>query len=222
MQIAIGKIGGGVMEDSGSHSFAVQSLAASCIFTEFTQALLLEAPVLSAVACIQAYDYLNTNVILYLLWFSLSSGGRLPVKALSMLDREVALWRQRVTVELKYTHAMLKGAHTPMADELRAELQDEIAKAHLIEQQMLYDAGLKLARFSPKRSPTRCMQDTVINWAAYVTSHELTCDQNLVVALAQLLQTVFQSQVDASVLAESQDKLAKTLQAEGLKQVSWL
>jgi uncharacterized protein (TIGR02444 family) len=167
------------MEDFGQH----------CPFSRFTRDLFANEQINSAIYHLQHRSGFNINIILYLLWLAKASFGRVTKRQVKLLQSQVALWHQRVIAELKYTHALVANHPDPVAIQIKNELQQEIAKAHLIEQHMLYD--LKLKTRLMRRSPQQQLIDACTNVANYCELKNevlLAEDQT---ALSHLFQVVF-------------------------------
>lgn len=112
-------------------------------FTQFTRRLLTNTTLNDAIYHLQHNSGFNINIIFYLLWSARARYGRLTKQQISLLQSQVLSWHQKVIAELKYTHALLAHSLDPAAVQIKRELQTEIARAHFIEQQMLYETRLK-------------------------------------------------------------------------------
>lgn len=167
------------MEDFGQH----------CPFSRFTRDLFADSQINSSIYHLQHRSGFNINIILYLLWLAKACYGRVTKRQVKLLQSEVALWHQRVITELKYTHALVANHPDPIAIQIKNELQQEIAKAHLIEQRMLFD--LKLKTRLMRRSPQQQLIDACINIANYCElKNEVLLPEDQA-ALSHLFQVTF-------------------------------
>lgn len=122
----------------------MEDLTRYCPFTQFTHQLLIRDELSRVISHLQHESGFNVNIVLYFLWLAKSSYGRLTCQDLKFLQGQVMLWHQRVIAELKYTHALVVNSADPTAIHIKQVLQEEIVKAHIIEQQMLYDTRVKV------------------------------------------------------------------------------
>ena len=167
------------MDDFGQH----------CPFSRFTLDLFAHSQINSAIYHLQHRSGFNINIILYLLWLAKASYGRVTKRQIKILQSQVALWHQRVIAELKYTHALVANHPDPIAIQIKNEIQQEIAKAHLIEQRMLYDLKLKTRLLH--RSPQQQLIDACTNIAHYCElKNELLLAEDQA-ALSHLFQATF-------------------------------
>ncbi|OGT49943.1 MAG: hypothetical protein A3E53_06180 [Gammaproteobacteria bacterium RIFCSPHIGHO2_12_FULL_39_24] len=114
---------------------------------------------------LQHHSGFNINIILYLVWLAKAGYGRLSKRNIKLLQSQVALWDQRIIAELKYTHALLSDHLDPVAVQIKNELQEEIAKAHLIEQHMLHETQIKKQIL--RRSSQQKLVDACVNIIRY-------------------------------------------------------
>lgn len=167
------------MEDFGQH----------CPFSRFTRDLFANEQISSSIYHLQHRSGFNINIILYLLWLAKACYGRITKRQVKLLQSQVALWHQRVIAELKITHALVANHPDPVAIQIKNELQQEIAKAHLIEQRMLFD--LKLKTRLMRRSPQQQLIDACINIANYCElKNEVLLPEDQA-ALSHLFQITF-------------------------------
>jgi len=132
----------------------------------------------------------NINIIFYLLWLAKSRYGRLTRQNLKVLQSQIALWHQRVIVELKYTHALVADHKHPAAIQMKEALQEEIIKAHIIEQRMLYDTSLKTHLL--RRSSLQQLADACVSMIHYCElKNDLLIDEDQA-AFIQLFLIVFE------------------------------
>ncbi|PIZ04764.1 MAG: hypothetical protein COY58_03170 [Gammaproteobacteria bacterium CG_4_10_14_0_8_um_filter_38_16] len=115
-----------------------------CPFIPFARAILAEPELHPSVHHLQHQSGFNTNIILYLLWLAKARYGRLTKKQIQLAQSQILLWHQRVIAELKYTHALVAEISDPVAINIKRALQNEIMKAHVIEQKMLFETKLKV------------------------------------------------------------------------------
>ena len=167
------------MEDFSQH----------CPFTRFTHDLLAKTELNTAIYYLQHQSGFNINIVLYLLWLARSSYGRLTKKNIKLLQDQIALWHQRVIAELKYTHALVANNVDPVAIQIKNALQEEIAKAHIIEQQMLYESRLKKQVL--RRSPFQELADACASIVHYCELKNDLLIGNDQAAFTQLFYYIF-------------------------------
>ena len=167
----------------------MEDFSRHCPFTQFTHQLLLKNELDQVVSHLQHQSGFNINIVFYLLWLAKARYGRLTRQNLKVLQSQIALWHQRVIAELKYTHALVADHTDPAAIEIKQALQEEIMKAHIIEQCMLYDSGLKTHLL--RRSSTQQLADacaSVIHYCELKNDLLINEDQ---AAFIQLFFVVF-------------------------------
>ncbi|GEM_PF-5188466 len=185
------------MEDFGQH----------CPFSRFTRDLFADSQINSSIYHLQHRSGFNINIILYLLWLAKACYGRVTKRQVKLLQSEVALWHQRVIAELKYTHALVANHPDPVAIQIKNELQQEIAKAHLIEQRMLFD--LKLKTRLMRRSPQQQLIDACINIANYCElKNEVLLPEDQT-ALSHLFQVTFDTINSTEIIKQIQLSLER-------------
>lgn len=143
----------------------MEDLTRHCPFTQFTHQLLSRDELSRVISHLQHESGFNINIILYFLWLAKSSYGRLTCQDLKFLQAQVMLWHQRVIAELKYTHALVAESADPTAIEIKKVLQEEIVKAHVIEQRMLYDTRVKVHVL--RRSQQQQVSDACVSMVHY-------------------------------------------------------
>src|SRR3990167_8248005 len=121
----------------------MEDISQHCPFIQFTHDLLAKAELNQVVYHLQHDSGFNINIILYLLWLSKARYGRLSKRNVKALQAQITVWHQRIIAELKYTHALVANQTDSIAIQIKQALQEEIIKAHLVEQRMLYDSQLK-------------------------------------------------------------------------------
>jgi len=161
----------------------------SCPFTRFTRDLLALTALNQPIYHLQHQSGFNINIIFYLLWMAKARYGRLSKRDVKMLQGQVMLWHQRVIAELKYTHALLADHSDPFALEIKHALQEEIIKAHVIEQHMLYESQIKTHVL--RRTPLQQIADASASMMHYCElKNDLIMDEDQV-AFIQLFSAVF-------------------------------
>ncbi|OGT32823.1 MAG: hypothetical protein A3C44_03570 [Gammaproteobacteria bacterium RIFCSPHIGHO2_02_FULL_39_13] len=143
----------------------MDDLNSTCPFIQFTRELLTKNELSESVHHLQHHSGFNINIILYLVWLAKAGYGRLSKRNIKLLQSQVALWDQRIIAELKYTHALLSDHLDPVAVQIKNELQEEIAKAHLIEQHMLHETQIKKQIL--RRSSQQKLVDACVNIIRY-------------------------------------------------------
>ncbi|MCX7125285.1 MAG: hypothetical protein NTU49_05950, partial [Gammaproteobacteria bacterium] len=131
----------------------------------------------------------NINIILYFLWLAKARYGRLTKRNMKELQTQVMLWHQRVIAELKYTHALLADHSDSVSVQIKYLLQEEIAKAYMIEQCMLYESKLKTQVL--RRTPYQQLTDACVSMIHYCElKNDLLIDEDQA-AFIQLFSLVF-------------------------------
>ncbi|OGT57860.1 MAG: hypothetical protein A3F43_01305 [Gammaproteobacteria bacterium RIFCSPHIGHO2_12_FULL_42_10] len=128
-----------------------------CLFTQFTSDLLAHPELNQSIYHLQHDSGFNINIILYFLWLAKSRYGRLSKRNLKDLEAQVMLWHRRVIAELKYTYALLTGHTDSISVKIKHLLEEEIAKAHMIEQCMMYESKIKTKVL--RRTPQQQLMD---------------------------------------------------------------
>lgn len=198
------------MEDFGQH----------CPFSRFTRDLFANEQISSSIYHLQHRSGFNINIILYLLWLAKACYGRVTKRQVKLLQSQVALWHQRVIAELKITHALVVNHPDPVAIQIKNELQQEIAKAHLIEQRMLFD--LKLKTRLMRRSPQQQLVDACVNIANYCElKNEVLLPEDQT-ALSHLFQITFDTIDSMEIIKQIKLSLERFhLQSEQPVQMIW-
>lgn len=161
----------------------------TCPFTRFTRDLLALTSLNQPIYHLQHQSGFNINIILYVLWLAKARHGRLSKRDVKMLQGQVMLWHQRVIAELKYTHALLTDHNDSFALEIKHALQDEIIKAHVIEQRMLYESQIKTQVL--RRTPLQQVADACASIMHYCElKNDLITDEDQV-AFIQLFLAIF-------------------------------
>lgn len=158
-------------------------------FVCFAQTLLTKPALSQTIYHLQHNSGFNINVLFYLLWLAKMKYGRLTKRHIKILQGQITVWHQCVIVELKYTRAMVVNHTTPAAIKIRCALEEEIMKAHEIEQHMLYESKLKnqaLRRTSNQQLADACA--SIIHYCELKNDLLTDADQT---AFIQLFSTVF-------------------------------
>jgi len=154
------------MEEFSTHTASVFWSYQDCPFTQFAHSLLLEnKSTQQAFLHLQQHSGFNINLILYALWLAKSRYGRLTKRNVNLLQMTIYSWHQYVLVELKYTHALLENDLSEMALSIKKQLQEEIERAHLIEQRMLFESKIKTKLL--RRSAKQQLHDACISLIHY-------------------------------------------------------
>lgn len=171
-----------------------------CPFTQFTRNLLSRSALAQPIYHLQHESGFNVNIILYFLWLAKECYGRLTKRNVRDLQTQIMLWHQRVIAELKYTHALL-GNHTDSVSvNIKHLLEEEIAKAHLIEQCMIYDSKIKTRQL--RRTPHQQLTDACTSMIYYCElKNDLLIEADQI-AYAQLAVLVFDMLPKAAVEQE--------------------
>lgn len=167
----------------------MEDMNRSNFFTLFSHELSSISELNQAITHFRDNSSFNINIIFYLLWFGKSCFGRLTKKHLKILQAEITLWHQRVISELKYTYASINDTSHLTALQIKQALGEEIAKANIIEQIMLYELGSKtksLHRTSAQQMHDACM--SMVHYCELKNNLFFERDQS---AFRQLLFAVF-------------------------------
>ena len=160
-----------------------------CPFTQFTSNLLANPKLNPTLYHLQHESGFNINIILYFLWLAKARYGRLTKRNMKELQTQVMLWHQRVIAELKYTHALLADHSDSVSVQIKYLLQEEIAKAYMIEQCMLYESKLKTQVL--RRTPYQQLTDACVSMIHYCElKNDLLIDEDQA-AFIQLFSLVF-------------------------------
>lgn len=196
----------------------MEDCSQDCPFTQFTQKLLAKVELNQAIYHLQHDSGFNINIILYLLWMAKTRFGRLTKRNIKMLQAEIALWHQRVIAELKYTHALVANNSDPVAVQIKQALQEEIIKAHLIEQHLLYEFQLKTRPL--RRTPLQQLVDACMSMIHYCElKNDLLLEEDQA-AFMQLFSAVFDELTPSEI--EKQVSIAfQRLKTEQPTQLMW-
>ena len=171
-----------------------------CPFTQFTRLLLSKSELNQPVYHLQHASGFNINIILYMLWLAKERYGRMTKRNVKDLQTQVMLWHQRVIAELKYTHALLEKQVDGVSVKIKSLLEEEIAKAYLIEQCMIYDSKIKTRVL--RRTPHQQLIDACASMMYYCElKNDLLIEEDQA-AYTQLLLSVFDRLSPAEVEQE--------------------
>ncbi|MCX7121407.1 MAG: DUF2390 domain-containing protein [Gammaproteobacteria bacterium] len=171
-----------------------------CLFTQFTSELLSHPELNQSIYHLQHASGFNINIILYFLWVAKSRYGRLSKRNVKELEAQVMLWHQRVIAELKYTYALLGDRTDSISTNIKQLLKEEIAKAHMIEQCMLYESRIKTRVL--RRTPQQQLMDACASMLYYCElKNDLLIEEDQA-AFNQLFYFVFDSFSRAEVEQE--------------------
>lgn len=170
-----------------------------CPFSRFAAELLSKGQIKSALYHLQHRAGFNINLIFYLLWLAKGCYGRVTKRQIQLLYDQVALWHQRVIAELKYTYALVANHTNPTIVSIQHALEAEIAKAHLIEQHMLYAVRLKTRVL--RRSSQQQLVDACVNIAHYCEFKNDLLIMDDQMALCELLQNTFDT-IDSNIITQ--------------------
>lgn len=162
-----------------------------CPFSRFATDMFSKSSMHAALYHLQHRAGFNINIVLYLLWLAKACYGRVTKRQVKLTQAQIALWHQRVIVELKYTYALVANHPGPVALQIKQALQSEISKAHLIEQHMLYDLKLKMRLL--RRSAQQQLLDACVNLANYCELKNEVLLEEDASALQKIFQMVFDS-----------------------------
>lgn len=190
-------------------------------FISFTQTLLAKPALSQTIYHLQHSGGFNINVLLYLLWLAKMKYGRLTKQHIKILQSQIAVWHQRVIVELKYTHALVVNRTEPNAITIRHAIEEEITRAYEIEQQMLYESKLKSR--SLRRIPHQQLVDACASVIRYCElKNDLLTDADQA-AFVQLFSAVFddidQSSIEKNIAMISDQ--FKLFQMQPAQQTLW-
>lgn len=160
-----------------------------CPFTHFTHELFAKATLNNAIYHLQHNSGFNINIILYLLWLGKAYYGRVTKRHIRALESQITLWHQRVLSELKYTHALVENHADLASTQIKEALQEEIVKAHWVEQHMLYN--IKLKTHILRRTPQQQLTDACASIIHYCElKNDLLVDEDQA-AFIQIFSAVF-------------------------------
>src|SRR4051812_16190141 len=131
-----------------------------CPFVKFSSELLAHPELNSVIDHLQHNSDFNINIVLYLLWLAKSRFGRLIKRDVKLLQTQVML-HQRVVTELKYTHALVADLTDTASLRIKHLLEEEIVKAHVMEQHLLFESRLKNRVM--RRSPEQQLMDACVS-----------------------------------------------------------
>lgn len=171
-------------------------------FSQFAKGSLNQASVREAMLHLQRHSGFNINVIFYLLWLAVERYGRLTKRNLKSLQMRIYPWHQRVIAELKYTCALVDDNSSDTAVKIKEMLQAEIAKAYLIEQQMLYDSKIKTKIL--KRTEKQQLADACTSIKHYcIVKNDLLVKADkeaLIALLSHVFDTASKADIEKSVM----------------------
>jgi hypothetical protein len=158
-------------------------------FVVFSNGLFSRAELNQSILYFQHNSSFNINIIFYLLWFAKSCCGRLTKKQLKILQTEITLWHQRIISELKYTYSSINSDSHLTASKIKQVLGEEIVKANVVEQIMLFEMGSKTKPLH--RTPTQKIIDACMSMIYYCELKNNAFLENDQSAFKQLLCVVF-------------------------------
>ncbi len=180
----------------------MEDINQQCPFVEFSRGLLENTELAKPIYHLQHDSGFNINLIFYLLWFAKACFGRLTKRNVKILQSQIVLWHQRVIAELKYTYALVAEQTDSIALQIKQALQEEILRAYVIEQHMLYESRLKtnlLRRSLPQQLMDACVSMT--HYCELKNDLLIEDDQNAFIKLSSVVfNTVPQSDIEKQVL----------------------
>lgn len=136
---------------------------------------------------------LNTNLILYTLWFAIAHRGRLQKQNFRTLQETIYMWDDRIVSALKRLLKKMQGGHhakiRPKIQQVQQWLNEEIAQAEKIERQFLGEIFIKTKPI--ERSETQRLLDACLNLTNYFKFMQIRLDEFNQQALVVILQAVF-------------------------------
>lgn len=129
---------------------------------------------------------MNSNVVLFLLWFAEAKHGRITKKDLNALIVAVAHWHERVLLALRNFSSKISGEAS--MEWLQAWVETEIHVADQMEQQFLTEA---LDYKNIVRSSQQQLADACHNLMSYCKFLKIQLDANSQKQIIQLLSQIF-------------------------------
>lgn len=192
-----------------------------CPLTRFSHTLFANSALDPVLSQLQNQGEFNLNVIFYLLWTAKACHGRLTKRQLKALQQQIAVWHQRVILELKYTYAMLAHHSDPDANEIKRAIQEEILRANDIEQRLLFESRIKTHLL--RRTPRQQLSDacaSIANYSSVKQSHWMSEHRSI---FSVLFACVFEEVVEDEIEREIASMWDRTLLVNPpvVQQVLW-
>ena len=169
--------------------------------TRFSHALFANAALDPVLSQLQNQGEFNLNIIFYLLWAAKTCHGRMTKRQLRDLQLQIAVWHQRVILELKYTYAMLTNHADPAACEIKHAIQEEILRANDIEQRLLFESRINMHLL--RRTPRQQLSDacaSIVNYSSVEQSHWMSGHRSIFTVLFScVFEEVAQDEVEREI-----------------------
>ena len=161
-------------------------------FVYFSKTLASHSSATQVLEQLNKNHVLNSNLILYALWYGQSQQGRLRKRDIHQLIHSICPWHERILLALQRLN---NNPHLPHT--IVAAIKKEVLIAEQIERELISDA---LFKFSPhKRNSVQQLNDACHNIALYCKALNISIDNNDQYAFIALLQTAFPHLVPADI-----------------------
>ena len=190
------------------------SLLASHPFPTFVRDLPHRQSIYQLLASLQAQNHLNSNVLLYCVWFALSEQGRLRRPEFKKLETVLHPWHDRIVVALQQLTNSLADSRT-----MRQWIAVEADIADQFEQQMLAQAFSTVKK--SRRNALQQLTDACHNLATYYKVMRINADENIYRTTLKILHLLFVDCTDAQITQSFDQALnAARLDDSGFTQLS--
>lgn len=168
-------------------------------FWHFTQKVLQNSTVRSALSQLEIQTGIQENLLLYCCWLAYAGQCRLTKQEVRKLIETITTWHARIILPL--TQWQMRFAK--MTKSLQQELSATRELANRLEQTMLTDVPLEFSRSI--RTPIQKFSDACKNIATYCKAKQISLNSNTFEITYQLLMNVFPAvnPADAYQLCES-------------------
>ena len=131
-------------------------------FVDFVERLTLKTSVLTALKQLESQRVMNTNLILYTIWFAQNQYGRLLKQDFKKLLFAARPWHENVCLGLQRVRDIVNQFHS---DELSRVVETELKLSNQIEQHLIAEALLKFP--SRRRNPLQQLGDACYSITNY-------------------------------------------------------
>lgn len=165
-------------------------------------------------ASLTAENPLNSNVLLYCVWFALTERGRLRRPEFKKLEMVLHPWHDRIVVELQRLGKSLQPFRS-----MQQWVNEEIDFANQLEQKMLGEALLSVKK--SRRNHQQQLADASHNLAIYYKVMRIPANETIHQATLNILRLFFTDFLDQEISQSFDHALnAARLEDTGFTQLS--
>lgn len=190
------------------------SLLALHPFPTFVRDLPYRQSIYQLLAALQTQNHLNSNVLLYCIWFATSEQGRLRRPEFKKLETVLHPWHDRIVTALRQlTHALNDSRTLRQWAAVEADIADQF------EQQMLAQTFAIMKK--SRRNMAQQLSDVCHNLATYYKVMRINADDHIYRTTLKILYLLFVDCTEAQI-AQSFDQALNVARLEdsGFTQLS--